>query len=843
MILPTHLKRLTLPVLLSLALAGCGGGTSFGTADSTDTTEGTTGETTGETETSAEQVEVASLEISANSSILLSKGSNEVTISAVAKDKNNNLLPNAIMTFAVDNDATIVADSGNTTASVKKALLSSGMNHPESRAVVVTVTVGSLTKTLTVQIDSTPIAEGGADSTIVALDVSASESKLYSLGSNEVVLSVVAKNAANNVLSEVPVTFSVNNNALVSPHSGNDNADVKTAVLTSGLGHPEARTLTVTITSGSLVKTVTVDVVEGKDPVIEVDSKVTDLEISASSRQLFSDGVNPVVISAIAKDQNNNVLPSAMITFKVNNNATILPDATNSGSSVKTAKVTPGLNHPENRILDIEVMAGSLSKTLQLDIVGTTVSLEGPASIAINNPTSYTLKLQDSGNKALAFHNVQITSSEGSIITPVNGFITSATGEMTFTLTAAADGQDTITVDALGATTSKVVDVSGNDFSLDSATKEISIGNPETINMTWTKDGSPQANQTIQLSATRGVLSPATTVQTDANGEAVFTIQSDTAGGTVITATSSDGLSAILEREFIATIPHYINTQASPSVIAPHGVSSLIAKVRDVNDNPVKNQHIVFNLEDRVNGTLSSSQAVTDSLGRASVTYTASDVSSEKNGVVIKTYIQEEPSITDDITLTVGGSALRLVLGYDEKISESGIFYKKTYGVIVTDSAGRPVKDQAIDFTITPTTYYKGRIGLADTDNDGEADRWMLNDTATCPSEDLNGNGNLDNGEDANSNGRLEPSYDATITAAGVTDEEGKVTVSVVYPQNRSWWSNQLITAKAVVKGTEFVESTTFGLHMLTSDITNVEQTPPNYIPPYGSASDCSDKN
>ena len=840
MILPTHLKRLTLPVLLSLALSGCGGGTSFGTGTNTESTGETTGETTSETGTPAAQVEVISLEISASSNVLLSKGSNEVTISAVAKDKNNNLLPNAIMTFAVDNNATIVADSGNTTAPIKKAVLSSGMNHPESRAVVVTVTVGGLTRTLTVQVDSTPIATGGSDSAIVALDVSASANKLYSLGSNEVILSVVAKNAANNVLSNVPVTFSVNNDALVSPSSGNDTSDVKTARLTSGLGHPEARTLTVTITSGSLVKTVTVDVLEDKDPVVETDSKVTDLEISASSRQLFSDGVNPVVISAIAKDKNNNVLPNAIVTFKVNNNATILPDTANSGSSIKTAKVSPGLNHPENRTLDIEVMAGSQTKTLQVDIVGTTISLEGPASIAINKPTKYSLKLQDSGNKALAFHNVKITSSAGSVITPDNGFITSATGEMIFTLTAAADGQDTITIDALGATTSKIVDVSGNDFSLDSATKEIPIGSPETINMTWTKDGNPQANQTIQLSATRGVLNPITSVDTDASGKATFTIESNTAGGTVITATSADGLSAVLEREFIATVPHYINTQASPSVIAPHGVSSLIAKVRDANDNPVKNQTISFNLEDRVNGTLSSSQAVTDSLGRASVTYTASDVSSEKNGVVIKTYIQEAPSITDDITLTVGGSALRLVLGYDEKISENGIFYKKTYGVIVTDSAGRPVKDQAIDFTIAPTTYYKGTISLADTDDDGEADRWVLNVAATCPSEDLNGNGNLDNGEDTNNNGRLEPSHDATITAAGVTDEEGKLTVEVVYPQNRSWWSNQLITAKAVVKGTEFVESTTFGLHLLTSDITNVGQTPPNYKPPYGSLGDCS---
>ena len=840
MIIPTHFKKLTLPLLLSVALAGCSGGSDFGS--------GTSG---GSKQEEVTYADVASLEVFASSGVLLSKGDNAVTISVVAKDKNNNVISKIPVTFAVDNSGTIIAASGNDTAATKTAILSSGVNT-HKRTLTVTVSAGKKTQIVTVQVDDTKIIDKEDNSDIKSLDVSVTANKLYSLGSNEVTVSVIAKNENNSVVPDAQITFSVDNDALILPDAGNATAAIKTAKLSSGLGHPEARTLTVTVKSGTFVKILKVDIINGKDPVVEKESKVVALEISASSRQLFSAGIKPVIISAIAKDQNNNTLSDAIITFKVNNNATITPDAGNASAVVKTASITPGLNHPENRKLDIEVTAGSLVKNLQVDIVGTTVVLEGADSIAINNPTEYTIKLQDSEKKSLAFHSVEVTSSAGSEIIPVNSYTTNAVGEMSFMVNAAADGEDTITVISLGAAAQKKVSVSGNDFSLNSASKEVKIGTPETISMKWTKDGVSQANKIIQLSATRGVLNPLINIETNTDGEATFTIESQTAGGTVITATTENGLTATLEREFIATTPHYINTQASPSVIAPHGVSNLIAKVRDINDNPVKNMHIVFNLEDRVNGTLSNSLAVTDSLGRANITYTASDVSSAKNGVNIKTYVQEDTTINDQINLTVGGDALRIVLGHNEKIAADDIFYKKTYGVIVTDSAGNPVKDQEIAFTITPTDYYKGFMvplldknpnvtvvdGVIITDNN--SGHWVRKLEAACKSEDLDNDGNLDEGEDDNNNGKLEPSHDATVTTSGKTDEEGKLTIQIIYPQSSALWSRQLLTSTVVVEGTEFVEHAEFDLSILASAVKDLDVAPPNQFSPYGITADCS---
>ncbi len=566
------------------------------------------------------------------------------------------------------------------------------------------------------------------------------------------------------------------------------------------------------------------------------------ISVSASSRQLFTDGSEPVVISVVVKDSNNNIISDAIVNFSVDNEANLAINE-NTGS-IKTADLTPGSK--ENRTLTATVSSGSQSESILIDVIGTHIKVEGPSSIAINKSTEYTVKLQDSADQAIAFEDVEVTSALGNTVTPVSGtsFRTDSNGEFTFSLSGTVGGTDTITATALGATVSQSIELSGNDFTLVSANNDINIGTSEIINLVWLQDNLPKANESISLRTTRGILST-NSVPTDANGEATFTVSSTTAGTATITAESADGLTATLEREFVAVTPEYLNTQASPSLIGPNKASTIITKVRDVNDNPVKNVKVNFNLTDTVNGTLSNSQAVTDSLGRAEVVYAAGDSSSSFEGVKIDTFLQDYPTITDMVNLTVGGDALRIVLGADENLAEDSIFYSKTFGVVVTDSAGNPIPDQAVDFTIAATDYIKGQLLLVDTStpSDGTADEWGYFPTVTCPTEDFDHDGNLDAGEDINGNGTLEPSQDATITTNGITDAEGKMTVQVIYPQSHALWSRQRITAKTVSEGTEFVENTTFGMSVLAADMDAPDISPPNVLSPYGQATSCSDPN
>lgn len=567
-----------------------------------------------------------------------------------------------------------------------------------------------------------------------------------------------------------------------------------------------------------------------KDP----DKQASSLILTASSRQLLSDGSKAVTITAIAKDKNNNAISGADIIFSVDNDATINAEAagdTTTGS-VKTVNLTPGTK--ENRLLHVKAKSGNQTQILDIEVVGTRVTIEGPDSIPREKEVAFVLQLKDSANKPIAYTDVTLTSSKGNTITTDSSFQTNSVGEIPFTLKGITGGTDTLTADVLGANVTKNVTISSDEFVLNGSTKEIVINTAETISFLWKKEGIVQASKQVTISSTRGILS-ASKIVTDAAGVASFTITSATSGTTVIKATSSDGLSTSLTQEFIATTPAFINTQADPTVVAPKGSSTIIAKIRDVNDNPVKNKTIHFSLNDIVDGTLTDSSAVTDSLGRASVSYTAGNSSSEKNGVVINTVIDGYPSITDSINLTVGGNALRIVLGQDNLVEKSKVFYIKDFGVIVTDSAGNPVSKQKVAFTITPTRYFKGI--MIPVQNVG----WVRRLSTACPSEDLDNDGMLDTGEDDNGNGVLDPTHDAAVTVTGISDENGRIDIEIIYTKSAALWAEQLISATTIVDGTEFIENIYFTLPAAASDLKDLKASPPNRISPYGVSKSCSD--
>lgn len=555
------------------------------------------------------------------------------------------------------------------------------------------------------------------------------------------------------------------------------------------------------------------------------------IELTVSNRQLSSDGSVPVIITAIAKNENNNAIQGADVTFKVDNDATITPDTEGEGS-VKTAKLTPGV--AKNRTLKVTVSSGKASESITVDVVGTAVIIDGPASITVNKEIPFVLKLKDGADKPISNEEVVLTSTAGNTIKTDSNYETDANGEIAFTVMGLQSGNDTLVAKVLGTSLEKEIEISPDEFVLSGFSKEININTSQMIKFVWKKSGEPQKNKTINVSTTRGNLTQ-NQVITNEQGEATIDLSSTTAGSTVITATADGGgLSTTLNAEFIATTPAYLDTQADPTLITPNGSSTIISRIRDINDNPVKNKIIDFRLEDTVNGTLSASTAVTDSLGRASISYTAGDASSEKDGVKINTFIQGYEGIvqSDQITLTVGSNALRIVLGEDHLLSSDAIYYIKQFGVIVTDSAGNPVKEQKVDFTINPIAYYKGLMIPS-------GDQWVPDYRATCPAEDVDKDGKLDAGEDINGNGRLDPTHDAAVTGSGVTDENGKIVVQVVYPKSRALWSEQRITSSVIVNGTEFIEQTDFTLPISAGDAGDLEVSPPNKKSPYGNSYAC----
>lgn len=594
---------------------------------------------------------------------------------------------------------------------------------------------------------------------------------------------------------------------------------------------------------------------------VDAQPEVAELLIYTSSTSLNSDSSlddetsDPAIIYMMAKDSNNVALTDITFSPSVSSGATLFSGEVSTNGTLTTWQLVP--DEPRNQTMTVAVSAGGITDTLEIEIVGTTVEIDGASSISMDTPTTYTVKLQDAAGEGLPQQEVTITSSL------VNETLTTdAQGEAQFDIQPTTGGEYTIAVSALGAISSKTITVSSNAFNLNSSEDELAIGQSHPITLAWTADGTPRSNQVIHLSATRGEIivsnEPVEQVTTDSNGNATFNIQSDTAGGTVITASDNTTfLSTSLPLEFVSTTPKYLNIQADPSLIAPLGTSSILAQVNDINDNPVKNQVVVFNLSDTVDGKLSSSKATTNSAGKASVVYTAGNATSALDGVVITSHIEGVDTDTveaDTTNLTVGGEAVRIAFGFDELIAENNPFYEKTFGVIVTDNAGNPVANKSIDFTVTSTGYYKGQLYYNDV-----LEQWSqglttdeINNLTLTPAEiaaipplydcsdhveDLDRDGHLDEGEDFNQSGTLEPTNAATISANSTTDESGRATATVSYLQNYALWEKVTITATVTVNGSEYKAKIDKLLSVLAADMT-AESSPPNSISPYGTR-DC----
>ncbi|RVU85539.1 hypothetical protein EOL70_06205 [Leucothrix sargassi] len=580
------------------------------------------------------------------------------------------------------------------------------------------------------------------------------------------------------------------------------------------------------------------------------DAEVAKLLVYASTTSLNSDSsisdsaTGPALIYMMAKDINNIALTDVTFSPSVNTGATLFSGDVSSDGTLTTWQLVP--EEPRNQTVTVSVTAGGITETLDIEITGTTIEIDGASSISMDTPTTYTIKLQDASGEGIAQQEVFISSP---LIT--QSLVTDSEGEAQFDIQPETGGEYTIEVTALGATDSTTITVSPNAFNLTTNTEEVAVGEEEAVTLLWTADGVPQSNKVIHLSATRGQISvggeTVEQVTTDVNGRATFNISSSTAGGAVITASDNEtDLSTSLPLEFVSTTPRYLNIQADPAIIAPLGTSTILAQVNDENSNPVKNQVVVFNLNDTVDGKLSSSKATTNSAGKASVVYTAGNATSALNGVVVTSHIEgvaktaleavdDATYVEEDTThLTVGGEAVRLAFGFDEDISEDAPFYQKTFGVIVTDNAGNPVSNKQIDFSVSSTGYLKGFLSY-----DGES--WSYGSPlydCSAHVEDVNKNGWLDEGEDYNQSGTLEPTNAATISGTSTTDASGQATATLSYPQNYAWWETVTITATVAVNGTEYKAKIDKILGVLASDVTS-ESSPPNAISPYG-INDCA---
>jgi hypothetical protein len=593
-------------------------------------------------------------------------------------------------------------------------------------------------------------------------------------------------------------------------------------------------------------------------------AEVGSVTVLASSPQLVSGPANSVTITAQVKDDNNAVLEGVTVQFSATSGSLAVTQAVTDGSGIAIAQLSPGTNLA-NRAITVTAQAGDASGNVLVNVVGTTLSITGPAALAQADTGAFVAVAKDSTGAGINGATLTLTSANGNTISAAS-LTTDASGNVPFNVTATAAGNDTLTVSGLGLTATKTVAISGDAFAFTApiADAEINLGVAVPVTVRWTKSGAPQVGETITFSTTRGTLSAGTAV-TNGSGDATVTITSANSGSAVLTATNDEATSTNRSIEFVATTAATIELQASPLTVGVGEQSELTALVRDGDGNLVKNKTVEFLIETGT-GSVSPGTDVTDSQGIAKSVYTAAGASAA-NGITVRGTVQGT-AVTDTVDLTVARQALFIRLGTGNTLFEIGTAtYAKEWVILVTDVDGNAIANKAVQASVRSRQYIKGQLGWADPPG-----VWTYagNAPVFCPDEDSNKNGILDIGlgEDANLSGKLEAGNVALVaavpesasltapcatagaqgTAANVTtNSQGRARVCVFYPQNYAEWVESTLTAKAsVTGGTEFSESSVFTLQVLASDVDNETEAPPNQFSPFGvdvptgTAADCS---
>ncbi len=621
-------------------------------------------------------------------------------------------------------------------------------------------------------------------------------------------------------------------------------------------------------------------------PTVVTGPQPASIRTTFDKSQVNSDAKTAVTITALVRDANNNALKDQAVTFTTTDpGVTLVSLDSKTDSTGKTfATIVPDID-PTNRTITVTATAGSLSSSVDIQVVGTTLSISGSTSLVNGDSTPITLLLKNSAGEPITNRAISLSATRNSLAAATGTSCTGSgsaincstdiNGKVTVNFNALAAGSDTVTGSALGATASLGITVSGDNFvftlPLPGNKPDVILGANQNIAIKYIVNGVAQAGAPITFSTTRGTLSDPTatptsgtsiTKNTDASGIATVSITSATqVGEATITASAAGGSpSAQGKVEFISDRPAAVSLQSSPATLSvsragsPASQSEIIALVRDASNNPVKNIDVTFNIVTDGSGAGSSigQTAKTNSFGQASVFYTAGFSPSGQDGVVVKATIptpSPAPASTASATtaLTVTGTVF-IITGFDNLISispSSTTVYEKEFADIVTNSASNPVANQAITLQMQPTKYYKGFYTVV-------AGKWRQTITVACDNEDTNNNGVLDGGEtDLNNNGQIDPRFPGTLTGTTspsgntttTTDTVGVATFKLNYPKNHATWIDMKIISKTTVGGSEASAAVTLNLPVLAAELSTADTAPSNIVSPYGIATDCSDKN
>ncbi len=631
-----------------------------------------------------------------------------------------------------------------------------------------------------------------------------SASSVANSGAETVVATATAIDGNRNTVTGVPVTVSVNSNAVVTP-AGTKTDDKGQLNATVGIGSDRsARDITVSAVSGGITKTAVLKVVATSGTATGAPS---DLLLTLAAPTIPNNGSKTVVATATALDARRNVMPGVVVSISVDAGATAIPSgtttaATGTGTGTVTAQIGIGSN-ATNRVITVTATTSGLpARTVSLQVVDTPttinptaadLSLALSAGTLVNGGTSTivaTATAVDANRNALAGIPMTLTVDNNAVIT-VSGSTTNSSGVVTGVVTIGADRSNrSIIVTASSGTVTKSASFSviGAKLtaSLSPKVDAASTGNQIEYRL-LDANGTPMSAQPISVTAL-GL--PSDSGLTDVNGKFTYTYTAPSAAGTlniVASAAGNTNAQAVSVQAAGSTLPNATPVPQSasltptPSVVSVNVAGSTTNQVElralflGANNQPVSNVRVRFSVDpaNSSDGTAAqlggSIYAYSDAAGVARGTFTPGVRSSPTNGVTVQAcwdvsdFVITAPCPANRLitnTLTIASEALSVNIRTNNLIKSgaANLTYIKEFVVMVVDAAGQAKADVLITPSVDLPAFYKGYYvvsgaswvqvpTLAATENwswDTVNLRWVAGAATTspmCPNDDVNRNG------------------------------------------------------------------------------------------------------
>ena len=695
-------------------------------------------------------------------------------------------------------------------------------------------------------------------------------------------ITAVLKNAAGVVQPGKLIKFTLDDNALAtfSNQAGTAETDAQ-GIATIGLlvgTKSGAGIITARLSENNSVAGTKTFTSKGDGSAVNI-KPIGSLILYADKLNLGSGSTDKVELTALVRDIDNNLMKDVEVSFSADNDAElqVITSKTAVNGTAKANLTT--ISNPALRNINLKATATvgeTKTANLVVQVVGTTIEIASPQAIVLGANSVLSINVIDANGNGIPNTMLTLTSKLSNSFDNPTPKTDASSGRANVVYTGVNGGKDTITVSALGVTRSFELNVDFDEFGFVDAKKspiEIPLNSAKDLSIKWLSNKTPVGAKDVVFATTRGAISSdvpgldannsSLTQATDSNGVATIFIRSKFAGFTNIAATSSGVAGAIASMqqvEFIATIPDPskgIEVQVFPTKVGPSEKSVVTAVVRDINNNPVKNQVVSFSLDNSAGGKLSPATSVTNSFGVATTEFEADANSpgagtpADPTGLKVKAQLTSNNLIKGETTIVVGKRTLFYRFGTGNEVTKKEqTLYEKQFAIIVTDAAGNPVANQRLNVQVYPKRYFLGKWFRSPAVGAFLNWRPVYSTQApstspaglTCLSEDKNRNGILDPTEDNNGDRMLTPgniavAYGNTNNEASVvtSNNEGVALFNLQYPREYApWISVDIVVSSGNIAGTENITSRTYTLAYAADDVSESGVEPP--ANPFGAA-------